>query len=251
MLTPEEEAHKARLLAEVKQLEEDARNRYVQEARSRTYSFQEIERPEYLESARRFQEIFGQYIPDVRDSEHATIVLHQKMMDGIFGNPTETIRHSTFDADLKRLRKAVQTIAEHPLGYWQQVSFMSFNSDPEDKIARGAREIFDMILSVQEFVDDGLLPKILNKYEAWAREAASTIPDRRNINWEAVHAVERLRAYWEAWAEIPAPRRGLNPASPFANYLRDAFDFFGIEGDPIAAFRRWVALDQGEAEADK
>ncbi|MBZ9710551.1 hypothetical protein LB543_28030 [Mesorhizobium sp. ESP7-2] len=242
MLTPEEEERKAALLDELKRLEDGARARWIEEAQSKTYSFANIPNSADLAIAKEFQKVFGRHIEDVRYSEHMAIVLHSKMMSGIFGNPTETIRRSTFDADLKRLRKAVQLFAEHPTAYWQHVASASFEAGQGDRIAEGAHDVFDFVLRVQGYADEGILPEVLNKYEAWARQAVGQLPDRRNINWEAVHAVMMLRAYWESWAEIPAPRRALNPESPFADYLRDAFAFFQINGDPISAFKRWAAL---------
>jgi hypothetical protein len=248
MLTADEEAHKAKLLDEISKLEAGARERWNLEARSKIYRFSNISNPSDLDEITRFQQIFGRHIPVLLESEHAAIVLHQKMLDGIFGNPVETIRHSTFDADLKRLRKAVQVLASQPIAYWQHLTFLRMKADPEDHIASGASEIFDFLLQVQEYSDDGSLSEILHRYEAWAREAVSQIPDRKNINWEAVHAVAMLRGYWEAWTETPAPRRALNPASPFADYLRNAFEFFSITGDHIAAFKRWVTLENAEPE---
>lgn len=246
MLNEEEQQRKQQLLDEIKALEDNARQRWSNEAQARRYSFAEVIQPGVRKDIEAFQEIFGRYIPELLDDEHATIVLHSRMTSSIFGNPTDTISHATFDADLKRLRKAIQVIAEHPLGYWQQFSYLTFKSDPENAVDRGARELFDVIMNIQAFNDDKMLPSILHRYEEWAREAASSVPDKRNINWEAVHAVGCLRGFWEGWTDTAAPR-ALNPQSPFALYLYDAFQFFGIEGDPISAFRRWAALaDENE-----
>jgi hypothetical protein len=198
--------------------------------------------PEYLDEARQFQKTFGAYFPFLLEDEHAVIILHQKMRDGIFGNPTETIRKSKFETDLKRLRKAIQTIADHPTAYWQR---MPGRSDFSDDVSRGAYEIFDLVLAVEAMAPrygNPALSQIMDRYEEWAREAVKHVPERRNIKWEAVHAVSRLRWYWESWAEIPAPRRALKEESPFADYLRDAFEFFKIQGDPISAFKRWAIL---------
>lgn len=36
--------------------------------------------------------------------------------------------------------------------------------------------------------------------------------------------------------------RALNPATPFADYLRNGFEFLGIAADPVSAFKRWAAI---------
>jgi hypothetical protein len=111
----------------------------------------------------------------------------------------------------------------------------------------GVRDVYDFLLTLQDLAHyDHILPAVLDELESHARKAAHYVPDRRNINWEAVHAVDHLRGFWESWTETSAPRRALNPESPFANYLRDAFEFFGIQGDPVSAFKRWVALEDEE-----
>lgn len=248
MLTPEKEARKAELLQELKEIEDGARARSVELAQERKYSFADVRSPEDLEVIQRFQRVFGRYAPWLLESEHATIRVHGAFQDGLKFNPPETINKTTFEADLKRFRKAIRTLADWPI--WCMKPMLIRRppeiDDPED-VTNVASGIHDFLLTLSDaahYYEN--LPQILDELEGWARQAARYVPDRRNINWEAVHAVDRLRGYWENMTEIPAPKRAVNPASLFASYLRDAFEFFEITGDPIAAFKRWVALERSE-----
>jgi hypothetical protein len=248
MLTPSEEARKAKLLQELKDLEDGARRRFLDAADKRRRSFADVKKPEDLATIRRFQQIFGRHIPLLLEDEHATIHLHHRLSNGIFGNPIQTINKSTFEADLKRFRDAIKVLAEWPI--WRTMVYFDVLpvERPEfrnsENVLHAALEIYDCLLTIDDVAHyDKKLPQVLDQLESWAREVLEDIPDRRNINWEAVNAVDNLRGFWESWLEKEAPRRALNPASPFADYLRDAFEFFNISGDPVAAFKRWVVVE--------
>jgi hypothetical protein len=117
-----------------------------------------------------------------------------------------------------------------------------------ENVLRDAREIYNCLLTISDTAEDKTLPQILDRLDFWAREASEYLLDRRNVKWEAVNAVDRLRGAWESYNEAAAPRRALNPASPFADYLRDGFEFFDISGDPAAAFKRWVIAEDAYRE---
>ncbi|MDJ1464948.1 hypothetical protein [Nitratireductor sp. GZWM139] len=253
MMTDEERERKEALLEELKNLEEGVRYRQVMQAYVRTFSFQSLRDEEAKREILNFQKIFGRYIPDLLGDEHATITLHQRMIDSFFTNPVETINRSRFDIDMKRLRKAVHVLAEIDIAS-TKAAMVRFNwsENGDDEINDGAKSIYDAILDIQDHAHHyENLPNVLDKLEGEFRAAAEFIPDRRNINWQAVHAVAHLHGFWESWTETPAPRRALNPESPFANYLRDAFEFFEIQGDPLAAFKRWAALEKQEPQTWK
>jgi hypothetical protein len=246
MLTPEEEARKAKLLGELKDLEDGARARFLRESERRPYRFANVTDPEDLAELNRFQRIFGRHIPFLLEDEHATIHLHQRLLDGIFFNPIDTINKSTFEADLKRFRKAIKVLAEWPI-WGSQGCMFAVMPEPEiwnyENVLHVAHGIYKCLLTIQDMADNKKLPQVLDQLEGWARKASEAIEDRRNINWRAVKAVEELHGFCESWTESPAPSRALNPASPFAEYLRDAFEFFNVSGDPVAAFKRWVAVE--------
>ena len=242
MLTPAEEIRKSALLQEIKALEDSARARWIEEASAKEYKFSDIADPYRQEEIRRFQRVFGGYFPGLLESEHEVILEEDWLQCRIYGNPTETIKKSSIENELRKFRKAIQTLAEHPKGYCKNMIAISYWDSKDDKLGIKASEIFEFILLLDEVAEEGTLPQVLDRYERWAREAIASTPDRRNINWEAVHAVSRLRWFWWRRTGEDAPGRALNPASPFADYLRDAFEYFEIAADPISAFRRWAAL---------
>lgn len=224
----------------------DAANAAADQRKQQRYSFADL-RPDALETHRRFQDVFGVYFPYLLDDEHQTIIEHEWITNSIFGNPTDTIKKSGLDREFKKLRKAIQTLAEHEIGYWMMMS-MSF--DEGDEADQGAREVLDFLLTVDGMMQPhdypGPLARVLDRYEELARNAIAQMPERRNINWEAVDAIYRLRGLWWRNTGEDAPSRALNPESPFANYLRDAFEYLEIKGDPVSAFKRWAALADQE-----
>ncbi|WP_139802672.1 hypothetical protein [Aurantimonas sp. 22II-16-19i] len=255
MLDPSEEARKAELLQELKNLEENARRRWLEEANSKIYSFANVRKLEDLEKLYRFQAVFGRYAPWIIGNDHATIRVHGAMTDGLKFNPPETLKKNSFEADLKRFRKAIEALSDWSI--WGTKACIGTvplhleSDDPEDA-ASVAKSIYYCLLTIADAAHHyENLPQALDALEGWARSAAEYVPDQRNINWEAVHAVGNLRGYWENMTETPAPSRALNPASPFADFLRDAFEFFQITGDPMSAFKRWVALEEVEPQTWK
>lgn len=61
--------------------------------------------------------------------------------------------------------------------------------------------------------------------------------------WEAVPLVEQSRIVWDFHRESPlktAPDKGLNPASPFGDFLQDVLDALGIKMDAVSAFKAWL-----------
>ena len=115
MLTPKEDARKAKLLEELESLESRARARVVREAYELGKQGFAAVRPDKLGEIQRFQSIFGRYIPHLLTSEPSCILLHQRLLDGIFGNPIQTINKSTFEADLKRFKRAIKVLADWPI----------------------------------------------------------------------------------------------------------------------------------------
>jgi hypothetical protein len=86
-----------------------------------------------------------------------------------------------------------------------------------------------------------VLSKVVKRFADAARSAIDQVPDQGNIHWKAIHAVEGLRILWWRNTGKNGPSRALNPASRFASYLRDGFDFLDIRANTESAFKRWVA----------
>jgi len=253
MLTPEEAARKAKLLKDLRHLEAVAHSR-------RARGFADIRNPEDRAKMQRFQRIFGKYFPRLLENERSAVYVEQSLWDGIFGNPIQTINKSTFEADLKRFRAAMQALADWPIWgtmvYVGDVPTVSPEFRDSESPLHAAIDIYETLLVIEDLADSKKLSQVLAQLEKWAREASEELQDRRNINWLAVNAVYHLREHWESEnrhengieSRWDAPRRALNPASPFADYLRDAFEYFNISGDPLAAFKRWVVVDDAIRE---
>jgi hypothetical protein len=253
MLTPDEAARKAKLLKDLRHLEAVAHSR-------RARGFADIKNPEDAAKMQRFQQVFGKYFPRLLRNERAAVYVEQSLWDGIFGNPIQTINKSTFEADLKRFRAAVQELADWPIWgtmvYVGDIPIVSPEFRDSENPLHAAIEIYELLLVIGDLATNKTLSQVLDQLANWAREASEELPDRRNINWMAVNAVHHLRAHWESEnreengieSRWDAPRRALNPASPFADYLRDAFEFFNISGDPLAAFKRWVVVEDSFRE---
>jgi hypothetical protein len=109
------------------------------------YSFADIMGREYLEEIVRFQRIFGRYIPELLEDEHATIHLHQRLRDSFFTNPPETINRSTFDTDMKRFRRAVTDLANSPIWGTKPMITTIPRSEGEgvNKVTRFVRAVYD------------------------------------------------------------------------------------------------------------
>lgn len=59
------------------------------------------------------------------------------------------------------------------------------------------------------------------------------------LDAKAIGLVEGCRWVWWACKKVHAPARELNPATPFAKFLADAFEACGIESEPRSAYRAW------------
>lgn len=214
--------------------------------------------PEWRDQILKFQRIFSRYFPRMEnDLEDAASEMNWLYVS-IVHNPTSTVKKSGIDQEFKKLRKAFQTIAEHQSGYYLQSPLIeklsenhigaekkvisNTNIRSDDEIEKHAKEIYDILLTVDEINGKEILQKVLDRYEEWARKAIQNSPDRRNIKWESVDAVYRLRVLWWRNTGESAPSRALNPSSLFAEYLHDAFQYLEIDADPISAFKRWAAL---------
>jgi hypothetical protein len=109
------------------------------------------------------------------------------------------------------------------------------------ELGKDLDEILRFMLVMDEMEQEGLLEKVIQKFKASAFKAIDQTPEKGNIHWKAVHAVEGLRILWWRNTGDEGPRRALNPASKFADYLRDGFQFLEISANPESAFKRWVA----------
>lgn len=69
------------------------------------------------------------------------------------------------------------------------------------------------------------------------------------MNEPAIKLVDYSRNIWEAATGAPAPKKSLNPASRFGDFLADLFETLEVEGNPQSAFRAW-AKHVGDRDVD-
>ena len=133
-------------------------------------------------------------------------------------------------------------MGRHDTSYWQPLFVELFwkKRDGDDPHVASADLIFRFLLDLGDMNDNGTLQMAVDQFVASAEKAIDTLPERGNVNWDAVHAVDGLRVLWWRNTGENGPARALNPASKFASYLRDGFEFLGINADPVSAFKRWA-----------
>jgi hypothetical protein len=165
-------------------------------------------------------------------------VEHDWLCSGYFGNPQDTIRRSKAKRELPKLRAALNELREHDLSYWLKLNYALWDSaENGDEVAKHAKELFNSIMTLRLWCSKDAIDRLVME----AKVAIEATPDTGNVNWAAVHAVDRLRTLWWRNTGNDGPSRALNPESTFAAYLRDGFEYLEMKADPLSAFKRWVA----------
>lgn len=210
--------------------------------------------PDWLPIVQQFQRVFCRYFPNFEDDIDDAGGEMSWLRTGVFINPIDTVRRSKAKKDLRKLASCVRDVSKWnlPLLYSLIETQLELKKS-DDRVARGVSEIYNFILACDEMEHDGVVEDVLKAFITGAEGDIERLPETRNINWEAVNAVGRLRTLWWRNTGMYAPSRALNPASLFACYLQDGFDFLEIDADPASAFRRWVAVrrkDDVQYESD-
>jgi hypothetical protein len=203
--------------------------------------------PNWRETVEQFQRTFAPYFPHLAADLDAAGFEMTWIETRVLMNPKATVRRPQARRELAKIRSALNLMGAHEIGYWQPfISELYWAEQEGDDIARQAKELFQFLLALSEMKEEGTLQKVLDRFVGTAERAIEMVPDTRNINWEAVHAVDMLRLLW--WRNVGqnAPSRALNPASIFASYLQDGFHFLDVDADPLSAFKRWVETRSDE-----
>ena len=199
--------------------------------------------------AAKFQRTFSVYFPHFSDDWVAAAFEMEWIWYGFRNNSLGTVRPQKAKRELEKLLGILRYLGTCEVPYWQGVS-----SDIRDEeiaeetagsggyysVAEYQSEILDFLLSLGEMNKEGLTEKVLGGFAEKATREIERLPERRNINWDAVHAVDRLRTLWWRNTGNDAPSRALNPASTFCRFLGDGLDFLEIDADPVSAFKRWA-----------
>ncbi len=89
------------------------------------------------------------------------------------------------------------------------------------------------------------IPVFLRAIDSAGREidrSAATRSRTGRMNNEGIMIVAAAREVWEDYHKRQAPRRDLNPATPFGRFLADLFDAMETDQDPRSAFRAWAKI---------
>jgi hypothetical protein len=216
--------------------------------------------PEYTERARKFQRIFSVYFPYLEADWHQAALEMEWIWYGIMNNQIQTVRKQSARRELEKLVSTIRRLSKSGVPYWEDVSRGIMDEEATEEqaavrfeeafgrampnryfsVAGYQRAILDFLLSIDEMEGEGLTNEVLRKFTEKATHGIDRLPERRNINWDAVEAVSRLRVLWWRNTDSEAPSRALNPASTFCRFLADGFAFLEIDADPVSAFKRWV-----------
>lgn len=208
------------------------------------------ETPWWQPRAEKFQHTFAKYFPHLDDFDVAANEwswLHSHWLC----NQIRTARPSQTRKELSDVVRALRLIAKcDPQSAWGKSIYDAMGAakaGSADQITKDHAFIAEAIMNLQNMDEDGALEAALTRFQNAANDAISKLPDTGNTKWDAVFAVEALRSVWWRNTGRDAPVKALNPASEFASYLRDGFDYLKVDANPVAAFRRWVAWQRAIA----
>jgi hypothetical protein len=205
--------------------------------------------PEFIERAKKFQRMFAPYFPELNDDFHSACVGMEYLWHGFKMNPLQTAQKQQARRDLQQLVNAIRRLSRNEVPYFLGVSYdirkeeaaeKEAGSDGYYSIAGFQRDILDFLLTLDDMRGERLTEKVLAQFVEKANREIDRLPEQSNINWQAVHAVDRLRRLWKIYTDSNGPSRALNPASTFCRFLGDGLDFLEIEADPVSAFKRWA-----------
>ena len=206
----------------------------------------------YIERATNFQRVFAAYFPHLAEDFHQSCLEMEWLRSRVVLNPLKTVRRSQAKAELRKVAKALRVLIQLEMPYWLPLSCLlreaveqAKKSDNKElqEIAEWEEEIFSFIMELSELRDDEKphLATTPDKFVLDAETAIDCLPETANVNWEAVHAVDALRWLWWRNTDRLAPIRALNPASIFAAFLKEGFEYLDINADHLSAFKRWAA----------
>ena len=196
---------------------------------------------EWLPEVRLFQKTFSPYFAHLADDLDSAGFEMDWLHTRVLGNPLDTVRRSKAKKELAKIVAALAFMGKHDLGYWMKLMGIIMDAKENgDELADHVDEILKFLLDLQH-MEQGVLSRVLKAFSDSASRAIDQVPNQGNIHWKAMDAIDGLRILWWRNTGKDGPSRALNPASRFASYLRDAFDFLEIKANPESAFKRWVA----------
>ncbi len=158
--------------------------------------------------------------------------------------PFKTVRRSKIGPELARVRGAIKSLGKQlDPTYWPYLPLrLKSARQAGHPNARVAAEVHSCLSKLQRMNENGLLDAAIEFWVSEAIKLVEGLPEESRVKWNAVLAIEALRDLWWRNTGNEAPPKSLNPASPFAIYLFDGFEYLNISADPISGFKRWATL---------
>ena len=206
-----------------------------------------------LRRVEEFARTFIQYFPQLEDLD--TAVTEWGWLRSHWNlNKIRTVRRRQEIEKLEHIIQALRLLAKGSWWPWWGAIYAAQKAfeekgDDADQVTQDLGYIataLDELNNINLPNDDGAAVRLENalaRLREGATEDIDQHPEKGSINWEAVFAVDALRAVWWRNTGQDAPAKALNPASEFASYLRDGFSYLKVDASPVPAFRRWVAYE--------
>jgi hypothetical protein len=199
-------------------------------------------RVHHLARAVEFQRTFAKHLPDLEDFKLANDE-YEWFYECAVRHPPETLRRKKAKANFRKVAEALRVLSGYGLND-DALILPDERAGTFDPIERRENELIHIVDSLMEMRRQGFADKAIEKLIADSDALVDLTPETSNVNWPAVHAVDNLRwLWWRNTGKYP-PSRALNPASGFRRFLRDGFDFLGLDSDVISAFKRWAAINK-------
>jgi hypothetical protein len=193
-------------------------------------------------SVRKFTATFGKFFSHIEHDYHLA-QQEMELLETIWRTiPMQTVQEAEAFKLLARIERGI-ALLKTPMdeSFWLPFS-ARFNAagESDDENFKRAAEVLDFIWKLQYWHKSGMLGSVLHIYHLQAKAALSLFPERGNVNWGAVNAVDVLRFFWWRNMGQDGPSRALNPSSVFAEYLCAGFRYLKVKGKPLPAFKAWA-----------
>ena len=193
--------------------------------------------PAYFDGAEAFQLAFGKYFPLLLTDDEAAGFEMCLLEASAFITPWPPIRRARAKVEMEKTVKALRLLGQQHLPYRALYGFAK-----QGKAKREHEALGRFLWWWTRLEEQGLAGRVIEDFVADVVRCIDGLPDAGNLNWKAIQAVDALRVCWQRNTGKAPPSRGLNPASKFHAYLFDGFKLLNVEGDPVSAFKRWVAV---------
>ena len=185
----------------------------------------------------KFQAALASHLP--RLSDQATAAAELKAV--LLHPGLRTVRRGPAKGEVRKVRKQLERLATLGGGISPALSGVFSRCKENERVAN----IVKFVHLLQLWQNIGALGAVLDQFEKEIAAEIDLFAETGSTNWPGVWAVDCLRDLWARQTGRKAPH-ALNPATKFAAFLGDGFQFLGniteLHSDPASAFKRWAAV---------